>query len=87
MEQEYEKETIFLLSLEFRRQTHFAKKRTFEINFPRKGIARPQSQCPHSCVCERFIYSHDIDLPILIQENMWAGYINRLPTHECGNWN
>jgi hypothetical protein len=21
------------------------------------GIARPQSQFPHSCVCERFIYS------------------------------
>ena len=28
----------------------------FEINIPRKGIARPQSQFPHSCVCERFIY-------------------------------
>jgi hypothetical protein len=26
----------------------------------RKGIARrPQSQFPHSCVCDRFIYSHD----------------------------
>ncbi len=23
------------------------------------GIARPQSQFPHSCVCERFIYSQD----------------------------
>ncbi len=23
-----------------------------------KGIARPQSQFPHSCVCEQFIYSH-----------------------------
>ncbi len=23
--------------------------------FPRKGIARPPSQFPHSCVCERFI--------------------------------
>jgi hypothetical protein len=27
-------------------------------NNPRKGIARPQSQFPHSCVCERFIYSN-----------------------------
>jgi hypothetical protein len=26
---------------------------------PRKGIARPQSQFPHSCVCERFLYSQD----------------------------
>ncbi len=23
------------------------------------GIVRPQSQFPHSCVCERFIYSQD----------------------------
>ena len=29
-----------------------------EINIPRKGIARPQSQFPHLCVCERCIYSH-----------------------------
>ncbi len=26
---------------------------------PLLGIARPQSQFPHSCVCERFIYSQD----------------------------
>ncbi len=32
--------------------------RKFETNIPRKGIARPQSQFPHSCVWERFIYSH-----------------------------
>ncbi len=25
----------------------------------RKETARPQSQFPHSCICERFIYSHD----------------------------
>ncbi len=28
-------------------------------NIPRKGISGPQSQFPHSCVCERIIYSHD----------------------------
>jgi hypothetical protein len=28
-------------------------------NIPRKGIARGQSQFPHSCVCERFIYFQD----------------------------
>jgi hypothetical protein len=33
--------------------------RKFETNIPRKGISRPQSQFPHSCICERFIYSHD----------------------------
>ncbi len=26
---------------------------------PRKGTVRPQSQFPHSCVCERFIYFQD----------------------------
>jgi hypothetical protein len=31
----------------------------FETNIPRKGIARPQFQFPHSSVCERFIYSQD----------------------------
>ncbi len=31
-----------------------------ETNIPRKGIVRrPLSQFPHSCFCERFIYSHD----------------------------
>ncbi len=33
--------------------------RKFEINIPRKGTARPQSQFLHSCFCERFIHSHD----------------------------
>ncbi len=31
--------------------------RKFETNIPRKGIVQPQYQFPHSCVCERFIYS------------------------------
>ncbi len=29
----------------------------FETNIPKKGITRPQSQFPHLCVCERFLYS------------------------------
>ena len=59
---------------------------------PRKGIARPQSQFTHSCVCERFIYSHNRVLPILLQENIWPDlgntvyFKNRSHTHECGNW-
>ncbi len=32
--------------------------RNLNLCFPRKGIARPQSQFPHSCVCERSRYSH-----------------------------
>ncbi len=27
--------------------------------YSQKGIARPQSQCPHSYVCEGFIYSNN----------------------------
>ncbi len=30
--------------------------RTFETKILKKGIARPQSQFPHSCLCEWFIY-------------------------------
>ena len=33
------------------------KWRKFGTNIPRKGISGPQF--PHSCVCERIIYSHD----------------------------
>jgi hypothetical protein len=32
--------------------------RKFETNISRKVLAWPQSQFPHSCVCERFIYSN-----------------------------
>jgi hypothetical protein len=37
--------------------------RKFETNIPRKGIARPQSQFPHSGVSEQFIYP-TIGLPV-----------------------
>ncbi len=36
-------------------KTHKGK---FETNISKKGIARSQSQFPHSCVWQRFIYSH-----------------------------
>ncbi len=65
------------------------KNRNFETNIPRKGISASQSQFLRSCVCERFIYSHDrspysaggntVCRPIL-------GYINRSQRHECWNW-
>jgi hypothetical protein len=45
------------------------KYRNFETNIPRKGISRSPSQFPHSCVCERIIYSiPTIGLPILLEE-------------------
>jgi hypothetical protein len=33
--------------------------RKFETNIPRNETARPRSQFLHSCICARFIYSHD----------------------------
>ena len=57
-------------------------------NIPRRGIARPQFQFPHSCVCERFIYSHDrstYSAAGKYVDQSWE-YINRSQTHECRNW-
>jgi hypothetical protein len=45
--------------------------RKFETNIPTKGIAWPQYQFPHSCVCEH-LYIPTMGLPILLQENMWT---------------
>ncbi len=42
-----------------REYTAKKKCRKFEANIPRKGISGPKSQFPHSCLCERIIYSHD----------------------------
>ncbi len=59
-----------------------------ETNIPRKGITRPQSQFPHSCVCERFIYSHDgsaYSAAGKYVDRSWE-YINRSQPHECGIW-
>jgi hypothetical protein len=68
---------------------HTAKKqyRKFETDIPRKGIARPKSQFPHSCICERFLFSHD-QSAYSAAGNMWTGntYINHSQTLECGNW-
>jgi hypothetical protein len=60
----------------------------FKTNIPRKGIARPQSQFPHSCVCERFIYSQDRSAYIVAGkyvDRSWE-YIHRSQTRKCGNW-
>ncbi len=44
------------------------------LYIPRKGIARPQSQFLHTCVCERFIYSR-IGPHIFLQQNRDRGNI------------
>jgi hypothetical protein len=48
-------------------RTAKTKYRYFETNIPRKGISGPQSQFPHSCVCEPFIYFH-VWSAILLEE-------------------
>ncbi len=64
--------------------------RKFETNIPRKGIARPQSQFPHSYVCERFINSHDrsaYSAAGKYVDRSWEYiHVNRSQTHECGDW-
>ncbi len=59
----------------------------FMYFIPFRGIARPQSQFPHSCFCEWFIYSQDGSNIFCsrIGRSMWE-YLNRSQTHECGNW-
>ncbi len=62
--------------------------RNFDLCIPRKGTARPQSQFPHSCVCEQFIYSHDRSTYFHAAEyadRSWE-FINRTQKHECMNW-
>ncbi len=49
------------------------------------GIARPQSQFPYSCVCERFIYSQDRSTYFPAAEQT-DDHGNRSKTQECGNW-
>jgi hypothetical protein len=70
--------------LSFERQNHTArtKCRKFETNISRKGISQSQSQFPHSCVCERIIYSHD-GSSFSAGGNMWtdAGNISIAHRH------
>ncbi len=59
--------------------------RKFKTNIPRKGIARSQSPCPHSCFYMSYLYFSRLSLPFLLQDR-FREYINRSQTHECGNW-
>ncbi len=47
-----------LCKLTIRTHTANALYQRFETNISRIETARPCSQVPHSCICERFIYSH-----------------------------
>jgi hypothetical protein len=61
--------------------------RNFDLCIPSKGTARPLSQFLHSCVCERFKYSHhrSINFPAAEYADQSWEYINRKQKHECRN--
>ncbi len=64
-----------------------ALQRKSHLCVPFPGIARPQSQFPHSCVCERFIYSQDQSTHFSCRRigRSIVGIINRSKTHKCEN--
>jgi hypothetical protein len=72
----------------FIHDTAVTQYRKFETNIPSKGIVRGQSQFPHSCVCERFIYSQDRSVYSAVGKyvDRFLESINHSQTHECGNW-
>jgi hypothetical protein len=63
--------------------------RKSHLCIPFLEIAWPQSQFPHSCVCEQFIYSQVRSTYFLQQKRQidrGNTYINRSQTQECGYW-
>ncbi len=60
----------------------------FHLCIPFRGIVRPQSQFPHSCVCERFIYTQDQStyIPAAEYSNLSWKYLNLSQIYECRNW-
>ncbi len=62
--------------------------RKSHLCIPGKEIARPQSQFPYSCFCDRFLYSHDRSTYTFLQQNRQTdhGNINRYQKHECRHW-
>ncbi len=59
----------------------------FHLCIPFLGIVGPQSQFPHSCVYERFIYSQDRStyFPAAEQADRSWKYINLSQIYECRN--
>jgi hypothetical protein len=47
----------------------------FETNIPKNATALPRSQSLHSCICERFIYSHDWSANAIMQYRKIGGSI------------
>jgi hypothetical protein len=70
------------------RPTYSTLQRKSHLCIPFLGIARPQSQFPHSCVCEQFVYSQDLSTYFPAAEyadRSWK-YKNLAQIYECRNW-
>ncbi len=78
--------TLYIQFLNSKSFTLALTAKKFRLCIPslRKGIERPQSQFPHSCVCER-IYSQDRStfFPAAEQTETYCGNIQYLQKHEC----
>ena len=64
------------------------RQRKFPLCIPFLGIARPQSQFLHSCICDRFIYFQHRSFCFAAAkyvDRSWE-YISCSQTHECRNW-
>ncbi len=66
----------------------FTLQRKSHLCIPLLWIFRPQSQFPHSCVCERFIYSHDRStyFPAAEEADRSWKYVSLSQIYECRSW-
>ncbi len=80
---------LVCLSESVRWYSHTAKKIRFMYCIPRNQTARPQSQCPLSCMhlwAIYSIYSHDRSSCSRLGRPTVGIYINRSQKHQCRNW-
>jgi hypothetical protein len=65
-----------------------ALQRKSHLCIPFLEIARPQSQFPHSCFCERYtVYTYSQDRSTyFLQQNRQGIYQSLTDTHKCENW-
>ncbi len=72
----------------FRTESSCTLQGKFHLCFSFLGTALPQSQFPHLCVCERFIYPQDWStyFPAAEQTVRQWKYINPSQIYKCRNW-
>jgi hypothetical protein len=62
------------------------QQRKTPLCIPLLGIARPQSQFLHSCVCERCTYSHDPSTCFAVRRSAMIYFQVELSEFLCGGW-